>query len=58
MAAGRPQPAAELYDVHKRFDLQAERLFGPGRSVHAVSGVSLVLKGGETLGIEGSPDAA
>ena len=43
----------EVRDVHKRFGLRATRLFGPRRAVHAVSGVSLDVRAGETLGIVG-----
>ncbi|GAA1523031.1 dipeptide ABC transporter ATP-binding protein [Kribbella lupini] len=43
----------QLFDVHKRFGLKAQRPFGPRRAVHAVSGVTLSIAAGETLGIVG-----
>jgi peptide/nickel transport system ATP-binding protein len=43
----------EVADVHKRFDLRSRTLFGPKRAVHAVSGVTLQVRAGETLGIVG-----
>ncbi|MET0694213.1 MAG: ABC transporter ATP-binding protein [Propionibacteriaceae bacterium] len=52
-ASGKPAPLIELFDVHKRFGLRARRPFGPARAVHAVSGVSLIVNAGETLGIVG-----
>jgi peptide/nickel transport system ATP-binding protein len=53
VATGKPEVLLDLYDVHKRFRLGAKRLFGPARAVHAVSGVSLSVLAGETLGIVG-----
>ena len=49
----RPGAVLEVRDVHKRFGLRATRLFGAGARVHAVSGVSLDVRAGETLGIVG-----
>ncbi|MEV0798537.1 ABC transporter ATP-binding protein [Kribbella sp. NPDC050281] len=43
----------QLFDVHKRFGLKSQRPFGPRRAVHAVSGVTLSIGAGETLGIVG-----
>ena len=51
--AGSTGPVLEVLDVHKRFGLRSTRLFGPKRAVHAVSGVSLDVRAGETLGIVG-----
>ena len=48
-----PQPLLELLDVHKEFPVHGGALFGPRRKVHAVSGVSLAVRSGETLGIVG-----
>jgi len=47
------QTVLEVTDVHKRFGLRPKRLFGPKRAVHAVSGVTLQVRAGETLGIVG-----
>ncbi len=52
-STGQTEPLVEIFDVHKRFDLRAKRVFGPRRAVHAVSGVSLLVHAGETLGIVG-----
>ena len=46
-------PLLELTDVHKRFELRARRLLGPRPAVQAVSGVSLQVLPGETLGLVG-----
>jgi peptide/nickel transport system ATP-binding protein len=50
-AAG--EPLLEVADVVKQFTLRAKALLQPGRVVHAVSGVSLSVRAGETLGIVG-----
>jgi peptide/nickel transport system ATP-binding protein len=55
-AAAEPRGSetlVQLFDVHKRFGLKARRPFGPRRAVHAVSGVTLTIAAGETLGIVG-----
>jgi peptide/nickel transport system ATP-binding protein len=49
----RPEVLLELDDVHKRFRLRSKRLFAPARAAHAVSGVTLSVMAGETLGIVG-----
>lgn len=51
---GEQSPALlELKDVNRSFAIRSERPFGPRRRVHAVSGVSLAVRAGETLGIVG-----
>jgi peptide/nickel transport system ATP-binding protein len=47
------EPLVELVDIRRSFPLRAARPFGPRRAVHAVSGVSLTIAAGETLGIVG-----
>ncbi|SER29668.1 dipeptide ABC transporter ATP-binding protein [Microlunatus flavus] len=51
--AGASGPVLEVTDVHKRFELRRRGLLGPRRAVQAVSGVSLQVHAGETLGIVG-----
>ncbi len=46
-------PRLALVDVHQRYRLPRERLFGPAPVVHAVKGVSLELQAGRNLGIVG-----
>jgi peptide/nickel transport system ATP-binding protein len=46
-------PLLELTDVHKEFRLRGGLPFQPRRHVHAVSGVSLTVRAGETLGVVG-----
>jgi peptide/nickel transport system ATP-binding protein len=48
-----PEPLLELVDVHKEFRLGGGLPLRPRRTVHAVSGVSLSVQPGETLGIVG-----
>ena len=47
------EPLLELDSVVKRFSLRAQAPFQRGRVVHAVSGVSLSVRAGETFGIVG-----
>jgi peptide/nickel transport system ATP-binding protein len=47
------EPLLEILDVHKEFGLRNSMPFKPKRRVHAVSGVSLSVLPGETLGIVG-----
>ncbi|MDX6240427.1 MAG: peptide/nickel transport system ATP-binding protein ddpF [Kribbellaceae bacterium] len=49
----RNDSLVQLLGVHKRFGLRSQRPFGPKRAVHAVSGVTLTIAAGETLGIVG-----
>jgi peptide/nickel transport system ATP-binding protein len=46
-------PLIELVDVHRTFPARRTRLLGPAPRVHAVSGVDLTVRAGETLGIVG-----
>jgi len=46
-------PLLELDNVVKRFGLRSAAPFQPRRAVHAVSGVSLSVRAGETFGIVG-----
>jgi peptide/nickel transport system ATP-binding protein len=46
-------PLLELTDVHKEFPLSRGLPFQPRRHVHAVSGVSLTVRAGETFGVVG-----
>jgi peptide/nickel transport system ATP-binding protein len=43
----------ELVDVHKEFPIGGGLPFAPRRRVHAISGVSLTVRAGETLGVVG-----
>jgi oligopeptide/dipeptide ABC transporter ATP-binding protein len=52
-AAGDTAPLLELADVHKEFPVGGAVPLRPGRRLHAVSGVSLTVQAGETLGIVG-----
>jgi peptide/nickel transport system ATP-binding protein len=47
------EPLLELDSVVKRFSLRSQAPFQRGRVVHAVSGVSLSVRAGETFGIVG-----
>ncbi|MDQ1736935.1 MAG: peptide/nickel transport system ATP-binding protein ddpF [Pseudonocardiales bacterium] len=49
----RKAPLLELHQVHKAFPLRADSALGPRRQVHAVSGVSLTVQSGETVGVVG-----
>jgi peptide/nickel transport system ATP-binding protein len=51
--ASHEYPLLELTDVHKEFPAGGTLPFGARRSVHAVSGVSLSVWAGETLGVVG-----
>jgi peptide/nickel transport system ATP-binding protein len=46
-------PLLTLTDVHKEFPVRGGLRVGGGRRVHAVSGVSLAVRAGETLGVVG-----
>ncbi len=50
---GTDIPLLELTDVSKRFSVRSRRPFQRARAVHAVSGVSLSVHAGETVGIVG-----
>ena len=47
------EPLLELSEVVKEFGLRAKTPLGRGRTVHAVSGVTLTVRAGETFGIVG-----
>jgi peptide/nickel transport system ATP-binding protein len=47
------EPLLELSAVVKQFGLRAKTPLGQGRTVHAVSGVTLTVRAGETFGIVG-----
>jgi peptide/nickel transport system ATP-binding protein len=51
--AASGEPLLELANVVKRFHLPATVPFKPGRIVQAVSGISLTVRAGETIGIVG-----
>jgi peptide/nickel transport system ATP-binding protein len=51
--AASDAPLLELADVSKRFRVRSGRPFQAARAVHAVSGVSLEVQAGETVGIVG-----
>ncbi|MET3805551.1 peptide/nickel transport system ATP-binding protein [Nakamurella sp. UYEF19] len=57
LRAPRPQasetPLLELVDVHRDFRLRSGSPFRPRRELHAVSGVTLSVRSGETLGLVG-----
>ncbi|NIZ11124.1 ABC transporter ATP-binding protein [Pseudooceanicola sp. HF7] len=46
-------PLLEVRDVHRRYPMARKTLFGPRQEFHAVKGVSLTLKAGESLGLVG-----
>jgi oligopeptide/dipeptide ABC transporter ATP-binding protein len=54
VASVGPPPLLQLIDVVKHFPIRAARMFATGREyVHAVDGVSLEIRRGETLGLVG-----
>jgi peptide/nickel transport system ATP-binding protein len=52
-AVGGPAPLLQVRGLVKHFTLQRQGFFGPYRHVHAVDGVDLEVRRGETVGLVG-----